>query len=140
MSASVVVRLPSLPIFEEAESILEALPDGMLMTDARGRITYANVRMEHMSGYDRRELLDTSVDLLVPKGRACTVTNVDRFNCEPRTRPMGTKLDTRLLRSDGTELPVQVQLSPIEIGGRPWSWPRFERVMTQPSTSIRSAA
>ena len=30
---------------------------------------------------------------------------------------MGTALDTRLLRRDGSEVPVQIQLSPVQIGG-----------------------
>ena len=53
MVSAVVVRLPSLVVFEDAHSILEILPDGLLMSDALGRIAYANTRMEQMSGYVR---------------------------------------------------------------------------------------
>ena len=139
MSASVVVRLSSLAIFEEAESILEALPDGLLVTDPRGTIMYANVRMEHLSGYDRRELVGTTVDSLVPEGLQATHHDQrERFSVEPKERPMGTGLETRLLRSDGTELPVEIQLSPAEIGGYRASWPRSGSSRIERRTSIRA--
>ncbi len=116
--SAVVVRLPSLAAFEGAHSILEALPDGLLMCDTGGRISYANARMEQMSGYGQAELLGMLVDLLVPE-RLRTMHERDRmrFSAQPRTRAMGTALDTRLLRKDGSEISVQIQLSPARIGG-----------------------
>jgi PAS domain S-box-containing protein len=117
--SSVVVRLPSLMILEEAASILEALPDGLLVTDVLGRITFANERMERISGYTGEELLGMPVDLLVPERlRTIHERQRGRFSAEPRIRPMGTGLDTRLLRRDGSELSVQIQLSPAEIGDK----------------------
>jgi len=108
------VRLPALA----ADPIAEGLSDGLVMTDLLGRITYANERMARMSGYPRADLLGMSVDLLVPEPiRIAHGHQRFRFHAEGRTRPMGARLDTRLLRKDGTEHAVQIQLSPAEIGG-----------------------
>jgi PAS domain S-box-containing protein len=117
---SVVVRLPSLAVFEDPLSILEALPDGVLVSDAASVITYANVRMEQLTGYEQAELLGLSVDLLVPERlRRTHERDRVRFSAHPNHRPMGGGLDTRLLRKDGTDIPVQIQLTVTRIDGKP---------------------
>ena len=50
---------------------VEACPSGMIMTDADGKIVLVNAEAERLFGYRREELLDRSIDLLVPEaGRA----------------------------------------------------------------------
>src|SRR2546421_2177132 len=51
----------------ERTARLEAAPNAMLMVDERGRMTLVNVQLEHLFGYERSELLDQPVEMLVPE-------------------------------------------------------------------------
>lgn len=73
-----------------------------------------------MSGYARDEILGYPVEVLLPERLRPTHerARMDFFSL-PRNRPMGTGLDTRLLRKDGGELRVEIQLCPAEVEGAP---------------------
>jgi PAS domain S-box-containing protein len=98
--------------------LMEALPDGVLIADSSGRIAFVNSRLEDLSGYRRVDLLGRPVEMLVPD-RIQPVHEGHRsgYGEGPRLRPMGTGLDIRLRRQDGTEVPVDIQLSPISVAG-----------------------
>jgi PAS domain S-box-containing protein len=94
---------------------VEAAPAAMLMVDQRGTIVMANALTEQLLGYSREELLSLQVERLVPSSaRAHHAAHRSAFQVESRSRPMGTGRDLFAVRKDGTELPVEVGLSPIE--------------------------
>ena len=96
------------------ENLLEALPDGVVIVDAAGRIVYANALLEAMSGYRRDEVLGNLVELLVPERfRALHTSHRAGYIENPRARPMGVNLDIFLRRKDGTEFPADIALSPL---------------------------
>lgn len=96
------------------ENLLEALPDGVVIVDATGRIVYANALVEVMSGYRRDEVLGNPVELLVPERfRALHTSHRAGYVENPRARPMGVNLDIFLRRKDGTEFPADIALSPL---------------------------
>ncbi|MEX2032839.1 MAG: PAS domain S-box protein [Dehalococcoidia bacterium] len=69
-----------------------------------------------MFGYERAELLDRPVDELLPGHlRQRHRAHRTRYRVEPRTRSMGSGLNLVGRRRDGTEFPVEVSLSPLEI-------------------------
>ena len=92
---------------------LEAAPDAIVIVDGEGRITRVNARAEEMFGYSRGEMVGEPVELLLPdRLTALHVTHRDRYLQQPVTRPMGRCTDLLARRRDGTELPVEVSLSP----------------------------
>lgn len=94
---------------------VESSPNGMAMIDAQGQIILVNRAVERMFGYRREELLGTSIDRLVPERfRARHPTDRDGFFLAPRERAMGAGRDLFGLRKDGTEIPVEIGLNPIE--------------------------
>jgi PAS domain S-box-containing protein len=96
---------------------VERSPDGVLIVDAGGTIVYANRTAERMAGFD--QLAGRSVDELVPSGsRAGHARLRSRYLEHPTQRPMGVGLDLAMRRADGTELPVEIALSPIDHEGR----------------------
>lgn len=101
------------------EALLGSLPDGVMIVDPGGRIAFANARLGELSGYPSAELLGRAVEMLVPErlGADHERHRAD-FGAAPRLRPMGSGLDIRLRRRDGSEVPVEIQLSPIDIEGR----------------------
>ncbi len=115
-----VVRLASRRALMLAQPMLEALPDGLLLTDGHGRIDFINRRLEMLSGYDRSEVLGGPIEVLVPEElRDAHEHDRAAFYGAPRNRPMGTGIETRLRRKDGTELRVEIQLCPAEVEGEP---------------------
>src|SRR5688500_16004500 len=95
---------------------LEAAPDAIVLVDRQGEIVAVNGLAEKMFGYRRDELLGQKVDLLVPdRYRAKHVGDRTRYSHDPQTRPMGAGRELAGRRKDGTEFPVEISLSPLEI-------------------------
>ena len=94
--------------------ILEAAPDAILEVDERGKIVLANSEAERMFQRSRDELLGLPIEALIPErfhGRH--VSDRDHYISHPVRRPMGAGLDLYALRKDGTELAVDINLSPL---------------------------
>jgi two-component system, sensor histidine kinase len=97
---------------------LDSAPDAILITDAAGRILFANSRVRTLLGYDPAELIGQSIENLLPERfRARHISYRGRYTEQPSVRPMGTGLDLYALRKDATEVPVEISLSPIGVGG-----------------------
>jgi PAS domain S-box-containing protein len=94
--------------------IVEKSPNAMIMVDREGRVVMANAQAERLFGYTRQELLERTVDALVPErfrgGHAAHRTG---FFGDPRARPMGAGRDLFGLRKDGSEVPVEIGLNPL---------------------------
>ena len=94
---------------------VESSPNGMVMVDASGKIVLVNREVERLFGYSREELLGKSIDLLVPERFRKKHPDLRaRFYEEPGVRSMGAGRDLYGLRKDGTEVPVEIGLNPIE--------------------------
>ena len=94
--------------------LLESAPDAMVIVASDGRILLANAQTDQMFGYPREELLGRSVEMLMPpRFRASHEQLRTTFFTDPGPRRMGVGLDLRGLRSDGTEFPIDVCLSPL---------------------------
>ncbi len=99
--------------------LVDAAPDGILVTGQHGTILLVNAEAERMFGYARGELVGKPIHLLVPQRlRADHPKHVADFHAAPRLRPMGSGLELYGCRHDGTEFPVEISLSPIQHAGQ----------------------
>jgi len=97
-----------------AEKLIESLPDAILVTAGDGRIRDANPQAEQIFGYARDELIGQSIESLIPERlRRAHVQHREHFQAESRMRQMGSGLDLHGRRSDGSEFPVDIMLSPF---------------------------
>lgn len=93
--------------------LLDSAPDAILITDRKGGINYVNTRAEALFGYSRENLLGRPVEVLIPdRHHARHVAYRAAFAEAPRLRAMGTGLMLHGRRADGSEIPVDVMLSP----------------------------
>lgn len=95
---------------------VEAAPVGMVIINAEGDILVANAALCSLFGYEQKELVGQKIELLVPaKYRAGHVSQRDSFFASPVQRPMGAGRDLCGVHKDGTEVPVELGLTPIAL-------------------------
>ena len=100
-------------------SVLESAPDAIVIVDVAGNILFASRRITALCGYLPEEIVGQRIELLLPE-RYHDIHLRHRHNYarNAHPRPMGIDLDLYALRKDGTELPVEISLSPIADGER----------------------
>jgi PAS domain S-box-containing protein len=100
-------------------NLLESLPDAAVVVNDVGRIVLFNAQAIAMFGHAPAAAIGQPVELLLPpRLRAQHVPQRGAYLNAPRLRPMGRGLELLGLRADGSEFPVEISLSPIEIDGR----------------------
>jgi PAS domain S-box-containing protein len=101
--------------YEQLRLAIEAAPTGMLIVNDRGLITFVNAQVEKLFGYGRHELLGRSAEMLVPERlRARHAPPRSLFTSSPHAHTMGTGGDMYGLRKNGTEVPVEIGLNPLD--------------------------
>ena len=100
---------------KERTAQLEAAAGAILMIDQSGVITTANARAEELFGYDSSELLGKSLEILVPARYRDGHPDLRKsFFAQPTARPMGVGRELFGQRRDGTEVPIEIGLNPIQ--------------------------
>ncbi|MFZ1895793.1 MAG: PAS domain S-box protein, partial [Rhodoplanes sp.] len=104
---------------EQFRLLFEAAPNGMIVTDHDGIITFINKQTEKLFGYSRGDLVGRSIEVLIPKRFQATHPSLRaQFARQPETRAMGAGRDLYGLRKNKTEFPVEVGLNPFRSGDR----------------------
>ena len=101
-------------------SLFAAYPDALLLVDAGGVIKLANPQAARLLGYTVDDLAGLPVDALVPDAiRPRHAAYREAYGRSPRTRPMGTQMELVARRRDGSEVKVEIALSPLQGRGVP---------------------
>ncbi len=94
--------------------LVDALQDGVALTDGGGTLVLANLRLEEMFGYPHAELTGRPVETLIPAGlQAAHRGHRAAYAQAPRAQPMGAGARLVALRKDGTTFPAEISLSPV---------------------------
>ncbi len=100
---------------ERFRLVVEAAPNAMIMVDGQGKIGLVNHQAEVLFGHKREELIGKKIEILVPQRfRPEHPHHRGDFFKEPRVRPMGAGRDLFGLNKNGTEIPIEIGLNPIE--------------------------
>lgn len=149
ISAARVQRDASL-IAARFHGLLESMPDGIVMVNSLGRIVLANSQAGKLFGWDPQELRGHPIEVLLPvRLRHAHVGHRSAYFVHSRTRAMGAGLDLSGLRKDGSEFPVEISLSPLEVEGEIFALSavrdiserkRIEQVLSQKNRELEKAA
>jgi PAS domain S-box-containing protein len=102
-------------------TIFLAYPDSLLLVDDLGRIAMANDSAATLLGYTIEELVGLPVDVLVPDQIRSRHASYRKFyGQEPTPRPMGRQTELTAKRKDGSEVVVEIALSPLQNHGHPF--------------------
>ena len=97
-------------------ALFEEAPDAMIVVGPDGCIIAINRSTEELFGYERGELIGQAIEILLPARYGAThVVQRDGFLASPHKRPMGVGRDLAGRRKDGTEVPVDIMLSPVAV-------------------------
>src|SRR5262249_31044712 len=127
MVLAVVRDMTDLRALEEAlrqartafEKFYEQPPDGTILVDENGKIDRVNEAAEAMFGTSRECLLGQPIETLAPmRLRDRHVAHRAHYMKDQKTRAMGANLELFARRADGSEFPVDIMLSPMEIDQR----------------------
>lgn len=100
------------------KALLESAPDATIIVDSKGLIALVNKQTELVFGFSRDELIGNTVDVLLPVAlRDKHAQHRTNFFASPKIRTMGLGLELFALKKDGTTIPVEISLSPIETAG-----------------------
>jgi PAS domain S-box-containing protein len=113
--------VPGVDLDTVFRSLFGAYPDALLVVDPAGTIVLANPAAAELLGYGPAELAGLPVDALVPDAiRPRHAAYRDAYGHKPRPRPMGTAMDLVAKRRDGSEVMVEIALSPLQNQGLPY--------------------
>ena len=95
--------------------LLEAAPDAMVVVNQKGEIVLLNVQAEKQFRYRRDELVGQQVKNIIPQGFAeRLLADGLRSVEEALAQQIGTGIELTARRSDGSEFPIELMLSPLE--------------------------
>lgn len=120
-----LAALQGLPSGIEESSVFRSLfiayPDALLLVDQAGGIVLANPSAASLLGFAVDELVGLNVDALVPDSiRPRHAAYREAYGRAPRARPMGTQMELVAKRKDGSEVMVEIALSPLQSHGLPF--------------------
>jgi PAS domain S-box-containing protein len=101
-------------------SLLEAVPDAVLIVETGGHILETNSAAEHMFGYAPRCMVGMPVDTLMPVAlREAHAKKRRQFEFAPRTRVMGSNSAAlRCMRRDFSEFLADVSIGSLMFEGQ----------------------
>jgi len=95
------------------QNVIDTTPNGIVMSDAEGVILFVSKGLAKMFGYERHELIGQTVEMLLPiRFRKNHVKMRHIFNHHPVAREMGEGGELFGRRKDGSEFPLETQLTP----------------------------
>ena len=100
---------------EHLRLVVEMSPTALLMVNGQGLIALVNRQAEILFGYAREEMAGMNVDSLVPQRYRDPHAGLrGAYVASATARTMGIGRELFALRKDGSEVPVEIALGPIQ--------------------------
>jgi diguanylate cyclase (GGDEF)-like protein/PAS domain S-box-containing protein len=110
----------------ETRSILDTAQEAYISIDQRGHIVEWNPQAEALFGWSREEVVGRScAETIIPtRYRQDHVAGLERFLATGEGPVLGKRIELEGLRRDGTEVPVELTISPLRDRGE-WRFHAF---------------
>ncbi|MEQ1766085.1 MAG: PAS domain-containing protein, partial [Methylotenera sp.] len=97
------------------QNLFDAAADAMLLANDLGQIVEANEVALQLLGYNKAQMLDLKIEALMPErfGKQHQ-HNREAYSKKPEKRSLGKGRELLALRSDGSEIALDISLSPIQ--------------------------
>ncbi len=100
---------------ERLRLVVEAAPSAIIMVSPEGIMTLVNAQVEAVFGYGRQELIGHPIEMLVPEQFRTTHPDYhDGYRADLKARAMGTGRELFGRRKDGSHVPLEIGLSPVQ--------------------------
>lgn len=102
---------------DSLRALFEYATEGIIITNSKGQITMVNPEAEKQFGYQKGELLNQRIEVLIPKRLEKTHEGKRaEYYQHPHERYKGSNLELVARRKDNTEFPVEISLSNYTLG------------------------
>lgn len=103
----------------QLESILETVPDGMVVIDEIGRIERFSAAAERIFGYRAEQVVGRELTMLMPALQAEQHADyLARYRTTGQRRIIGQIQTLRARRADGTVFPIELSVGEARVGGK----------------------
>ncbi|HUZ83594.1 MAG TPA: diguanylate cyclase, partial [Gaiellales bacterium] len=102
-------------------AILDSALDGVVVMDAEGTVLEFNLAAEQAFGHHRADAVGRSLaELIIPPGlRSAHGRGLLRISSGRGGRLLGRRVETTALRADGSEFPVELTITRVDLPGPP---------------------
>lgn len=98
-----------------ADSLLDALPDTVVVADAEGRIAYVNAAVHTLLGHDAAALLGRPLEVLMPERfRGAHRAGFSRFRVTGKGELVGATTQVPALHASGREIAIDLTLARLD--------------------------
>jgi diguanylate cyclase (GGDEF)-like protein/PAS domain S-box-containing protein len=113
-------------------AMLESALDCVITMDTEGRIIEFNTAAERTFGYERSDVVGKELaDVIIPPSmRARHREGLKRLQAGGQSEILGKRLELTGMRADGSEFPVELTVTGVELPGRPPMFTGFIRDIT----------
>ncbi|MDG4813200.1 PAS domain S-box protein [Hydrogenovibrio sp. 3SP14C1] len=103
---------------QQVRALLDSAPDGILLSDAEGKIYMANQKAQQLFDMTSEDFLDATIETLVPDAyREHHKVLREQYFKSPKERMMAIGVDFKAQKSSGLTFDAEISLSPIMIKG-----------------------
>jgi PAS domain S-box-containing protein len=99
------------------QAIREALSDALFSIDSNGLITSLNSAAEKMFGYSAEDIIGHNVSILMPEKERHAHEDYTAYSDLHEARIINQQRELHGVRKDGTEFPIELHVSPMNIAG-----------------------
>ncbi len=102
---------------EKFKVILDTATDAILSIDSNHKIILFNNAAERIFGYKKNEIIGKDLNLLIPSYYGDHSVYVKRFLKTKKPKIIGKTVTFNAKKKDGSEIPIEISLSYIELNG-----------------------